>query len=93
MNMLKHICVPQEYIEHLIEKYGGERQPAICIEELSELQKELCKHLRGVGVKPHITEEIAHVLISTSVIIELMDIDVNEIQQHIIIKMLGEIDE
>ena len=43
--------------------YGCEIQQVIAIEELSELQKELCKSLRSGADKPHISEEIADVQI------------------------------
>lgn len=46
--------------KELIEKYG-EKQLIVAIEELSELQKEVCKHLRGKGNREHIIEEIADV--------------------------------
>lgn len=43
--------------------YGSEIQRVIAIEELSELQKELCKSLRSGADRPHIAEEIADVQI------------------------------
>lgn len=43
--------------------YGSEIQRIVAIEELSELQKELCKSLRGQTDKEHIAEEIADVQI------------------------------
>lgn len=43
--------------------YGCEIQQVIAIEELSELQKELCKSLRVGADRPHISEEIADVQI------------------------------
>lgn len=46
----------------LIEKFG-EKQVIVAIEELSELQKELCKALRGKLDIDHITEEFADVWI------------------------------
>lgn len=45
----------------LILKYGKEAQIIVAIEELSELQKELTKWLRGKGSIEHIAEEIADV--------------------------------
>ena len=33
-----------------IDRYGADAQCVVAVEELSELQKELCKHLRG-GVR------------------------------------------
>ena len=43
--------------------YGSEIQRVVAIEELSELQKELCKSLRGQTDRQHIAEEIADVQI------------------------------
>ena len=43
--------------------YGSEIQRVVAIEELSELQKELCKSLRSGADRPHIAEEIADVQI------------------------------
>ena len=81
--VLGDIDIPKEYISGLIKQYGKEQQPVICIEELSELQKEICKFMRGKGDVEHITEEITHCLISISVIMEMIDIDKEKIQQHI----------
>lgn len=44
-----------------IDKFGVENQCIVAIEELSELQKELTKMLRGDGIRLHIVEEIADV--------------------------------
>lgn len=55
----------QEYvIEHdAVKTYGKESQLIVAIEELSELIKELTKHLRGENNVDHISEEMADVLI------------------------------
>ena len=55
-----------EYKEHdifrsAIETYGEVMQIIVAFEELSELQMELCKHLRGIGSQENIAEEIADV--------------------------------
>lgn len=41
--------------------FGAEKQKVKCIEELSELQKELCKDIIGQGSRFHVAEEIADV--------------------------------
>ena len=46
-----------------IRAFGSEHQQLIAIEEMSELQKELCKQYRGIGSRAHIAEEIADVYI------------------------------
>ena len=53
--------------------FGVPTQITVCVEELSELQKELCKHLRGSGDIEHIAEEIADVLITTGQMIRYFD--------------------
>lgn len=51
----------REIHERALATFGLEKQMIKCIEELSELQKELCKHSLGQGNLEHITEEIADV--------------------------------
>lgn len=42
-----------------IAHYGAQNQMIVAIEELSEVQKEVCKYLRGQGNAGHLAEEIA----------------------------------
>jgi len=51
----------REIYERILKTFGLEKQMIKCIEELSELQKELCKYSLGQGNLEHITEEIADV--------------------------------
>lgn len=44
-----------------IDKFGENAQIRMCFEEMSELQKELCKYLRQKGNYEHTCEEIADV--------------------------------
>ena len=46
-----------------VSTYGTESQLIVAIEELSELQKELTKQLRGDGDINHLSEEMADVYI------------------------------
>lgn len=48
-------------IDNAIRCFGIRSQAVVAIEELSELQKELCKWLRGNADFNHIAEEIADV--------------------------------
>lgn len=50
-----------EVLQRALDTYGSTRQIAMVFEEMSELQKELCKYLRGRGSFEHIAEEIADV--------------------------------
>ena len=56
-----------------LEKFGGKMQATVCVEELSELQKELCKYIRSGGDPDHIAEEIADVLITVDQMVQLFD--------------------
>lgn len=47
--------------QEAIEKYGEKSQITMVFEEMSELQKELCKALRGTPNIDHIAEEMADV--------------------------------
>lgn len=53
----------KEIMERAIAHYGKETQLIVCIEELSELIKELTKHLRGGDSLLGLTEEAADVSI------------------------------
>lgn len=46
-----------------IKTWGAEVQTLIVMEEMAELQKELCKHSRGADNRTAIAEEIADVQI------------------------------
>ena len=54
----------QKIIDTAIACFGIEHQRTKCIEELSELTKELCKDAIGDGDKYRIADEIADVLIT-----------------------------
>lgn len=55
-------------------RFGEEHQMVVAIEEMSELQKELTKLLRGTGNAGRIAEETADVLICVEQIIYLLGI-------------------
>lgn len=50
-----------EVLQRALDTYGSTIQISMVFEEMSELQKELCKYLRGRGSFEHIAEEIADV--------------------------------
>lgn len=50
-----------EVLQRALDTYGSTMQIVVVFEEVSELQKELCKYLRGRGSFEHIAEEIADV--------------------------------
>lgn len=61
------IC--QEAVNH----FGSESRVMLAIEEMAELQKELCKHSRGKDNYYNIAEEIADVLIMAEQLMILFD--------------------
>lgn len=52
-----------DVLQNAIETFGEQNQTIVAIEELSELQKELTKFLRGHGSEEHLAEEMADVQI------------------------------
>lgn len=56
-----------------VKHFGSDSQTLMCIEEMSELQKELCKHSRGRNNYYDIAEEIADVQIMLEQMIILFD--------------------
>ena len=54
--------------------FGVRNQTVVAIEEMSELQKELCKMLRGQANAEHIAEEIADVEIMLAQMIEALQL-------------------
>lgn len=50
-----------EVLQRALDTYGSVLQIVVMMEEMSELQKELCKDLRGRGSIERIAEEIADV--------------------------------
>ena len=53
----------KEVYKRAIDTYGADMQMVVALEELSELQKEICKCMRGNINLEHMAEEIADVLI------------------------------
>lgn len=45
--------------EHALEHYGADLQTSVLLEEMAELQKEICKYWRGRPNFDHIAEEMA----------------------------------
>ena len=57
------------------DSYKSENQLIVAVEELSELQKELCKVLRGEGNSEALAEEMADVTIMMEQLRLLFDMD------------------
>lgn len=52
-----------DILKAALDKWGAGAQTVMVFEEMSELQKELCKHSRGANNVDNIAEEIADVQI------------------------------
>lgn len=76
----KRIERTKTYIQ-LFKKYGEIVQLVVAIEELSELQKELCKDLRGKGKRENIIEEIADVSIMLEQLYLIYNIENYEVDE------------
>lgn len=63
MNQIPYEARVQTYI-NARNRYGELNQMIVAIEEMSEVQKEICKILRGDGDQEHLAEEIADATIT-----------------------------
>lgn len=70
-------------LEKIVDNSQNIVQKFIAIEELSELNKEITKDLRGNGNKENIKEEIADVYIMLSQLIIIYEIDKDKIDEMI----------
>lgn len=67
--------------EDALIRFGSHNQLVVAIEELSELQKEICKFFRHEGTVENLVEEVADVSIMIEQIKFILDIedDVNKV--------------
>lgn len=61
--------------EEALSKWGGHNQLVVAIEEMSELQKEICKYFRKEWNDQDLIEEVADVSIMLEQIILMFDIE------------------
>lgn len=66
-----------------IAHYGKQKQVIKAIEEMSELQKELCKDLIGCGSRANITEELADCYITMKQIMMIYGISLNDVDKQV----------
>lgn len=85
-----NVCDLKKLADMILKVYDPDIQPIICIEELSELQKEICKATRYETEynKAHLAEEISHCLISIHVIKQYYDIKDKDIEKEILKKFI-----
>lgn len=70
-----------EIMRSAIRKNGKAMQTVVAIEELSELQKELSKFIRGKGDRENLIEEVADVLIMITQIQLMYHIPDDEVEK------------
>jgi len=78
--------VDKSIIEGAILHYGMEQESIVCIEECSELQKEITKQLRGQGNKTALVLEIADVLVCVELLKKMYNIPDEMVNDAIRIK-------
>lgn len=76
----------REIYKEAIEKNGTEGQVIVCIEELSELTKELTKFLRGKGDIERIADEIADVRITVEQMVMIFEC-ASDVASHMDLKV------
>ncbi len=84
----------QDVMKDAIDYYGENNQIIVAIEEMAELQKELVKHLRGIGDRGNIIEELVDVQImmdQLTMIFEMQDIERIIITTHKLHRLAGRI--
>ncbi len=72
----KKVIDPKPIYQKAIKTFGTPIQIVVCMEELSELTKELTKDIRNKGNIEHIAEEIADVMIMLEQMILIFNCDV-----------------
>ena len=77
----------KEVLKKAIETYGKENQSMMLFEEMAELQKEVCKSLRGNNNHDEIVEEIADVLIMIEQLKIMHDVKYRELNEMLNFKI------
>lgn len=65
----------KKWFQRAADKWGVENEVVVALEEMSELQKELCKLLRGRPSVDNIVEEIVDVQIMLDSMVTFLNID------------------
>ena len=76
-----------EIIKSAIRKNGKAMQTVVAIEEMSELQKELTKFIRGKGNRDNLIEEVADVLVMITQIQLMYHIPDDEVERIMHLKL------
>lgn len=76
-----------EIMRSAIRKNGKAMQTVVAIEEMSELQKELSKFIRGKGNRDNLIEEVADVLVMITQIQIMYYIQDDEVERIMHLKL------
>ena len=76
-----------EIMRAAIRKNGKAMQTVVAIEEMSELQKELSKFIRGKGNRDNLIEEVADVLVMITQIQLMYHIPDDEVERIMHLKL------
>ena len=76
-----------EIMRSAIRKNGKAMQTVVAIEEMSELQKELTKFIRGKGNRDNLIEEVADVLVMITQIQIMYHIPDDEVERIMHLKL------
>lgn len=71
--------IPEQIIDEAIRHYGVNNQLIVALEELSELQKEICKFQRGENNREHLIEELVDCQIMLDQLIRIFEVTRDEI--------------
>ena len=82
-------------LQRAIAKYGEEAQMKMVLEEMSELQKEICKRWRGKDNRDAIIEEVADLEIMLDQLKLMLDIQnhVQQARQDKLLRLQGRLEE
>ena len=85
----------KEVFKAALEHFGAEAQTLMCFEEMSELQKELCKNARGRHNLMMIAEEIADVqiMLEQMILLHNCQTEVDTIRQFKVLRLEGKLRE
>ncbi len=75
-----------------IELHGRKLKEVICVEEMSELTKEICKDIRDETRRDNLVEEFSDVLICMRMLSLIHDIQPEEVQKWIEFKIKRQIE-
>ena len=73
----------REPLKSIIGHYGINAQLTMCLEEMSELAKEICKSIRGVNNRDELIEEVADVIVTIEQVKMIFNFKDDEIEDII----------